>query len=448
MKTILIILFVFLDILVCQPKLNEAYVSFNLKVEWLANVKNTVRISSNHYSDFVIDNENNAYLASFATNAENKDEIYIVKVSEDGNILWEIGDNILGRATAIGIDSLQNIWVVGIFEGTIEFENTAGEIQSETQFVGTGGFVANFNSEGKLLKLVTSNGNIYPTNCEVRKGVVVVSGETGQSLQFGFMKLEKIGDNQHFLAGFNLHGDCHWIKSSSTDFSKISSDNNGNFYLIGTFNGEMNFDNKNIQSAKNEGFIIKINADGNVVFAKKIGESDESQYSISAVGDFFISRHGIITLAVTRRYVDPHFIISGQADEIETISIFKLTNSGELESQNEIISNTMERSVVTISQDSNQGVILTCTGKNHYNLKGKDFFGESNRQALVIHLNEHFEVLELLKLESHFDGAFRASFSKNGNVWLSGHYRGEFVLGDNSIVGENGHNLFLAKVKT
>jgi hypothetical protein len=446
-KTILIILFVFLDILVCQPKLNEAYVSFNLKVEWLANVKNTVRISSNHYSDFVIDNENNAYLASFATNAENKDEIYIAKVSEDGKILWEMGENVLGRATAIGIDSLQNIWVVGIFEGTIEFENTAGEIQSETQFAGTGGFVANFNSEGKLLKLVTSNGNIYPTNCEVRKGVVVVSGETGQSLQFGFKRLEKIGDNQHFLAAFKLNGTCHWIKSTSTDFSKISSDNNGNFYLIGTFNGEINFDNVNIQSAKNEGFIIKIDADGNVVFAKKISESDESNYSISAVGDFFISKDSLINIVVTKRDVNPHFIISGQADEIETIFVFQFTNAGKLVSQNEIISNTVERSVVTISQDSNQGVILTCTGKNHYNLKGKDFFGESNRQALVIHLNEHFEVLELLKPKSPFDGAFRASFSKNGNVWLSGHYRGEFVLGDNSIVGENGHNLFLAKVK-
>ena len=70
----------------------------------------------------VMDEAGNAYIASFYKGNLMKDEIYVCKVDTSGNVLWELGAGMMGRATAITIDENEHIWVCGFYYNQLFFE--------------------------------------------------------------------------------------------------------------------------------------------------------------------------------------------------------------------------------------------------------------------------------------------------------------------------------------
>ncbi|MEZ4950711.1 MAG: hypothetical protein R2784_15190 [Saprospiraceae bacterium] len=73
-------------------------------VRFLKNIQTTFSISSNQYSEVVMDGHGNGYISCFYKYSDNADHIFIVKLDTLGKIKWVQGMDYKGRATCIAID--------------------------------------------------------------------------------------------------------------------------------------------------------------------------------------------------------------------------------------------------------------------------------------------------------------------------------------------------------
>jgi len=170
----------------------------------LANIKTTGRISSNHYSDFVVDRQGNSYIACFEKKADNQDYILITKVAPGGAVIWESGNHLKGRATAISIDEEGRIWVLGVLSDGLPTSDQKSCM-----------FIARFDAEGQCQQLITNEGSGMGFNINVNnRNEILVSGIMGDVLSFGDTRIEnESGEDQGFLARFDEKGRCLWIKA-------------------------------------------------------------------------------------------------------------------------------------------------------------------------------------------------------------------------------------------
>ncbi|KXK20025.1 MAG: SBBP repeat-containing protein [Saprospiraceae bacterium] len=164
---------------------------------------------------------------SYPLTAVGGDDIFIVKLSFDGKLIWakNIGGATTDEAYGVTTDGSGNIYVTGRFQGT-----------------------ADFNPGGSPVNLVASGGS-----------------------------------DDIFLCKYDADGNLGWAKNmgaGNNDFGlSVKSDASGNAYITGYFNGSVDFDPGNgttILTAPGTGsdiFIAKYNSAGNFVWAKSFGSN-------------------------------------------------------------------------------------------------------------------------------------------------------------------------------
>ncbi len=165
--------------------------------------------------------------ATYPLTANGGDDIFIVKLSLDGNLIWakNIGGATTDEAYGVTTDGSGNVYVTGRFQGT-----------------------ANFNPGGSPVNLTSSGSS-----------------------------------DDIFVCKFDALGNLGWaigIGAGSNDFGlSVKSDASGNAYVTGYFNGSVDFDPGNgtaLLTAPGVGsdiFIAKYNPAGNFVWAKNFGSN-------------------------------------------------------------------------------------------------------------------------------------------------------------------------------
>jgi hypothetical protein len=136
------------------------------------------------------------------------------------------------------------------------------------------------------------------------------------------------GERDMFLSKYNSFGELTWVKSGGGTGNEwcygITHDYLNNSYVVGTFEEEAFFsDTSLISSGGSDGFIIKYDSSGQLVWAKELGGIDyDGIYSITAdsSGTFFITGWFSNTIIID----DTTLISSGGAD----IFIAKFDNTG------------------------------------------------------------------------------------------------------------------------
>ncbi|MCJ8163894.1 SBBP repeat-containing protein [Pontibacter sp. E15-1] len=119
-------------------------------------------------------------------------------------------------------------------------------------------------------------------------GNVYVTGDFGTTIQLGASTLISTGNQDVFVAKYDASGNMLWAKSAGgsagNDYSDdIAVDRQGNVYVAGTFGnvfygdngGTATFDAINLTSSSKDGnmFLVKYDANGNVVWAKQIASA-------------------------------------------------------------------------------------------------------------------------------------------------------------------------------
>lgn len=198
------------------------------------------------------------------------------------------------KGTSIATDKNNNIYTVGLFVGTVDFDPGPGvfnltSVEEEDAFIckldsagnfiwakqyGDSAFIGEMSSLG-----IDSLGNIYTTNSFLG----TVDFDPGA----GSFNLTSIGSDRNiFIQKLDANGNFIWAKQigapynpafpTPTHSNAIAVDALGNQYLTGYFDGMVDFDpdtNSTFIMSATPGlsdiFICKLDASGNFVFAKQ-----------------------------------------------------------------------------------------------------------------------------------------------------------------------------------
>jgi hypothetical protein len=219
------------------------------------------------------------------------DDVFIAKYDANGNYIWAglLGGTGLDRTFSIALDSIDNVYVAGHFEGTADFDPSAGS----SNLVSNGGkdiFFAKYSSAG-IYQWAHSIGGVnddYGKAIELdAAGNVYMTGYFDGTVDFdvsvGTQNATSEGGEDIFLARFDNLGNVQWVNSmggTGDDYGHaLDLDSANNIYLTGQFEDSVDFDPSasnalSISNGNQDLFIAKYDNQGNWIWSEGIGGSD------------------------------------------------------------------------------------------------------------------------------------------------------------------------------
>lgn len=251
----------------------------------------------------------------FELNAGDKDDRFVAKLDNAGNLLWAVAlHDVDGYiSSAIALDGVGNVYTTGEFSGTADFDPGPGIFeltgQNSTTFVWKLDTYGHFlwakafvgpAYNGRVSIAVDGEGNVYTTGefCastdfdpgpEVFELAAVVSPEV--------TFVSKLNTDGQFVWAKALHGTC--IHGEAKD---IAVDDAGYVYTTGAFGETMDFDpGPEVFALRATGllgtYVSTLDKDGNFVRAVEFGEGHGQTVTVDGAGNLY-------TLGMFRGTVD------------------------------------------------------------------------------------------------------------------------------------------------
>lgn len=235
------------------------------------------------YSGTSVDFDPGAGIATM-TSVSGSNDIFLAKYDANGNYVWvkSIGSTADDRGNEIITDAGGNIFIGGIFNGTVDF-NPGGAASNFTA-AGSGDiFFAKYDGNGNYLWAKQIGGASFD---DLRDMVLDVSGNIFLTGSFygtadfdpgpGNVIITSAGQNDIFFAKYDVGGNYLWSKEmggTGWDIgSAVETDASGNAFVTGTFNGTVDFNpdlgTVNLTAATGGGgYFAKYDAAGNFQWA-------------------------------------------------------------------------------------------------------------------------------------------------------------------------------------
>lgn len=227
---------------------------------------------------------------TFTLSSAGNNDVSIIKLSTSGSFMWAIkmGNTANDRGYGITVDDFGYVYSVGSFVGTVDFDPGPGsyvltpvsgedvfiqKLDSSGNFVWAKGFGGVNNDEGYGIT-VDLFGNVLTTG----RFTWIVDFDPGPAI----FNLMGTGEDDVFISKLDGNGDFLWARSIGGSQNErgrgnsISTDNLGNVFTTGRFDGTMDFDpgagTVNLTSVGGDDiFISKLDASGNFDWAKSMG---------------------------------------------------------------------------------------------------------------------------------------------------------------------------------
>jgi hypothetical protein len=277
--------------------------AYILKLDSLGNYVWAKGIGNNSGGNYItLDSSGNVYVTGFFQGTYDFDfgpgvseltsngnsDIFILKMDSDGNYVWakSMGDQNSEGGQGIAIDSSGNVYLTGDFWDTVDFDPGAGtanltsagfgdifilKLDSDGNYVWVKSMGSTGADQGRVIAL-DSSGNPYV----IGNFRVTVDFDPGA----GTANLTSAGSADIFILKLDSDGDYVWAKSiggtgGETGFS-MTIDSSNNIYAVGNFANTVDFDPgvgaaEFTSAGSNDIFILKLNSDGNYVWAKGVG---------------------------------------------------------------------------------------------------------------------------------------------------------------------------------
>ena len=213
----------------------------------------------------------------FNLSTAGSEDVFILKLDPMGNFVWarSFGGNNFDSANALSVDFAGNIYTIGTFEGTADFNPGPG-ISTITSSGFTDVFICKIDVAGNFVWAKNLSGMNYEDAFAVNtdnNGNVVFSGCFSSVVDFdpgiGTFNLTPSGAQDIFISMLDNTGNFLWAKSLQGNNNigcgiSILVDGGNNIYTTGFFSSTVDFNpdgaSFNISSAGNEDvFIHKMN---------------------------------------------------------------------------------------------------------------------------------------------------------------------------------------------
>jgi hypothetical protein len=221
------------------------------------------------------------------TNASNGTaDIFVVKYDASGNVIWAKSAGGVNSDKGLGVsaDASGNVLVTGPFYSPSITFGTTTLVNTDNSGNSADIFVVKYDANGNVLWAKSSGGTSYEYGNSIStdsNGNVLVTGYfDSPSITFGTTTLTNSGSSTDiFIVKYDANGNILWAKSAGgTNLDGgygVSTDANGNVFVAGIFlSPSINFGSTtltNVSSGNADIFVVKYDANGNVLWAKKAG---------------------------------------------------------------------------------------------------------------------------------------------------------------------------------
>ncbi len=213
-------------------------------------------------------------------------DMFLVKYHQSGNVFWAKSFGRTGSESASGIqaDANGNIFVIGSFDGSIIVFNT--DTLKNHGIFSYDFFLVKFNTSGNILWAKSFGGSSEDYASDINlgnDGSIVVSGNfLSPAITFGDTTLT-IADSSTsymfdmFIVKFDADGNVLWAKSAGGNQVDHGFGNcidmNNNIYVTGNFRSStISFGDTTLTNNGSwDMFVVKYDANGNVLWAKSMG---------------------------------------------------------------------------------------------------------------------------------------------------------------------------------
>jgi hypothetical protein len=242
-------------------------------------------------------------------------DVFINKLDVDGNFIWvkQLGDDDLDRISDINVDSLGNVYTTGRFYETVDFDPSSNIFNMSSGKRSSNIFLSKLDNNGNFVwakQFGDGDGEnynyIYANGMSVDvRGTIYIAGSFKQTADFdpgkSAVNFSAGGVSNSFINKLSSDGNyiaTQQLKSGSVTINKILTDNAGNVYTMGGFQGVVDFNAgsiiNNLISVGDEDdiFISKLDSSGNFVWARHFGGNSVIQaidFSIDSVGNIYIT---------------------------------------------------------------------------------------------------------------------------------------------------------------
>ncbi len=254
-------------------------------------------------NNFEVDNQNNIIAAGFydgnidldpgqsnlSQTSAGLNNGFLIKTNEIGDLIWS--KNFAGPvqvyANSVGLDDSNNVYVTGIYEGYLAFDNNSADdtLQSAGDF---DIFVLKYSPSGNLLwskRLGDSLKELSPVIHVGKDGFLYLTASFEGTVNFGTNGVldtrTSSGQQDIFILKMDVLGNSIWVKQiEGVDYKYsggLSADAQGNVYTTGSFASTVNFDqgiSPATSKTSNGGtdiFIAKYKNTGNLSWVNQIG---------------------------------------------------------------------------------------------------------------------------------------------------------------------------------
>lgn len=238
------------------------------------------------------------------------DDIFISKLNPSGNFVWakSIGSIGLDQAHCISLDRFDNVYVTGLFFGSVDFNPNMGTFNL-TSNGGYDIFILKLDAAGNFIWAKSMGGEKYEVAESItvdKIGNVYSSGSFQGKADFdpglGTFNLTSNGDYDIFISKLDSFGNFLWAKSVGGNMSEnalsIVADGKDNIYIGGNYIGIVDFDSDTGSYYLNSGnnyssFVLKLDFLGNLIWAKNTGGADgrclaiDYNQNVYTTGEFF-----------------------------------------------------------------------------------------------------------------------------------------------------------------
>lgn len=368
-------------------------------------------------------------------------DVFIAKYDANGNVLWAraAGGYYGDRATGVAIDASGNPYIVGTFNSRIQFGTTT--------LTGSGAdmFVAKYNTNGVFQWAVNGGGS----NNDVGSGIgidasgnIYATGYYLNSATFGSTSLTSNGNGDGYLVKLNSSGTVVWARTiGGTVFDAATAlvvDRNNDITVTGYFcaNAPSMTGPYNLKSSGvYDAFIVKFDPNGTVVWNTSIG-GNESEIPSAIKSDY---NNNLIVLG----NYNGSLVSSG-------ISYSNLGNSDIFMAKyNSFGSRSWLIRAGGSGSDLANGLYVDSAGNSYLtgSYNGLSSFGgttvsSSTQNSFVSVYDANGNIRWVNRGTATVTNTGRAISGANGNVYFGGSFNGNMAFGANSLVASNNTGAF------
>ncbi len=205
-------------------------------------------------------------------------DAFIIKLdSGTGDMIWvkQFGSTDTDRGLSITTDQNNNIFTVGSFEGTVDFDPNAGVFNITSSGVGENCFMQKLDNAGNFIWAKKIGG-----------ATTIIQAVAADSLGNAYCSGMNMGSAAGYIQKIDASGNILTTKlfnsTGITDVSALSTDAQLNLYVTGDYSGTVDF-NPGMSSyvmtsqSNDNAFILKYDGSDNLVWARDMGGTGTSQ---------------------------------------------------------------------------------------------------------------------------------------------------------------------------